>query len=433
MATLLLTTAGVLGLLAFFEPCTIATHTLFAVRAHQNPARRFPALLAIFFSRALLVIVLLLSLVALFPALRWSPVFTGGILLFLAAVYIVSRFTYVPIPHLEFYKLLPSSWTQNPGVRLGLTLPACTIPLFAVTAGLAVTVNSFPAAALAGFLFATLFTLPTAIAMFRGVSSSGRVVLERSSRITPFITAFLFILAAGYSIAPHIDLSLPTLKLMLQKPSLTGLALGFLTGLVFSFNPVSFTSIPVMLAYVTKARAKRHALLLGVAFVSGMILTHIVLGVTTAAGGEWIQRIMGRFWGLVLGPVLILLGLVWPGWLKIRLPWFGLKGRRVTGFWSAFLLGIPFSIAVCPFCSPALLVMLTASASIGSISFGFFLLLAFALGRSVPIIIGAWSVGWLESLQLFTGKQKWIELFAGIVLILSGLYLLNQYFFVIPI
>ncbi|MFQ6605258.1 MAG: cytochrome c biogenesis CcdA family protein [Fidelibacterota bacterium] len=428
MTELLLLSAAVLGLLAFFEPCTIATHTLFAVRAHQNPGHRLSALFTLFFSRVLLLITLLVIAVALAPAIRWMPALPGIILLFLAAVYIVSRFTYVPIPHLAFTKLLPSSRTQNPDVQLGLTLPACTIPLFAVILGLSMTVDSLPLAALAGLTFATFFTLPTAIIMVRGVSTKGQTFLEYSSRITPFLTAFLFIAAAVFSFAPVIDISLPTLKLILREPNFTGIALGFVAGLVFSFNPVSFTAIPVMLAYVTKARSKRRTLALGLAFVAGMIATHVTLGVASALGGGWMQNIMGRFWGLILGPVLIVLGLMWPGWLNIRLPWFGLKGRPVTGLGSAFLLGIPFSIAVCPFCSPALLVMLTASATTSSVPFGFFMLLSFALGRSIPVLIGAWSMGWLESMNIIGRYQNIIEIIAGIVLIASGIYFLNEFF-----
>ena len=138
------------------------------------------------------------------------------------------------------------------------------------------------------------------------------------------------------------------------------------------------------------------------------------------------------FLGLFLGPLLIVMGLMWSGWLNIRLPWFGVKGRKVTGLWGAFALGIPFTVAVCPFCTPALLVTLTASAAIGSVSFGFALLLAFALGRSIPILLGTWSMGWLESLRVFSRHQKSLETIAGVVLILTGLYLLNEYYFFIP-
>ena len=64
-------------------------------------------------------------------------------------------------------------------------------------------------------------------------------------------------------------------------------------------------------------------------------------------------------------------------------------------------------------------------------TFGAGLLLAFAAGRSLPIIIGAWSMGWLESLQILARHQKSVEIIAGVTLIISGLYLINEYLFII--
>lgn len=220
-----------------------------------------------------------------------------------------------------------------------------------------------------------------------------------------------------------------SLRLALEHASLAGLIVGFAAGFVFSFNPVAVAAIPVTLAYVTKAHAPRRALLLGGAFITGMVLTHVALGVGAALGGEWVRKVMGREWGLALGPLLIVLGLMWPGWLKLRLPWFSLRGARVAGVWGAFLLGIPFSVAICPFCTPALVVMLAAAAGIGSVAFGFALLLAFALGRAVPILLGAWAVGWLESLKVLTRWQKGFEIAGALALIGSGAYLINGYLF----
>ncbi|VAW76046.1 Cytochrome c-type biogenesis protein CcdA (DsbD analog) [hydrothermal vent metagenome] len=256
-------------------------------------------------------------------------------------------------------------------------------------------------------------------------------MLNHRARGGLYLVAVLLFSTALYFLVPLFDLSHDEFRVALQQANLTGIGLGFLAGFVFSFNPVSFAVIPVVLAYVTKAREERRALLLGGAFVAGMLVTHALLGVIAALGGEWVKAVMGRAWGLFLGPLLILLGLLWPGWLTLRLPWISLRAKRVTGVWGAFLLGIPFSVAVCPFCTPALLVALTASAAIGSVPFGLGLLLAFAAGRSVPIVLGAWSMGWLESLRLLSRYQKVFEMVAGLTLISTGLYLLNEYFFVI--
>ena len=226
-------------------------------------------------------------------------------------------------------------------------------------------------------------------------------------------------------------MDIESMRMALHEPSLFGLGLGFVAGFIFSFNPVAIAAIPVALAYVTKAREPRRAVRLGAAFIAGLVVTHIVLGVVAALGGGWVKAVMGRGWGLVLGPILIVLGLIWPGWLTLRLPWFSFRGRIVTGMGGAFLLASPFSVAICPFCTPALLVMLTATAAIGSVPFGIALLFAFAVGRAVPILLGAWGVGWLESLQVFARWQKTFEVIGGLTLLASGAYLLNEYFLIL--
>lgn len=95
-------------------------------------------------------------------------------------------------------------------------------------------------------------------------------------------------------------------------------------------------------------------------------------------------------------------------------------------------MGVPFSVAICPFCTPALIVLLGVAAGIGSPGFGAALLLAFALGRAIPILLGAIAVGWLGHLAALRRFHKVFEVIGGILLILSGLYMLNAYFVVVP-
>ena len=432
MEVVVLLSALLLGTLAFFEPCTIATHTLFTVHAHRKTSSGCcQQLLAVWLSRILLSVGLLVLAVSLLPAPTWQATTPSLILSAMALLYLVSRRVYIPVPHLSFYRLLPYGQRLPQAIQLGLTLPACTIPLFVVITGLVVTTQSITSAILAGALFASGFSLPMAVAAYRGIHKEGQDFLQHAAKGSPYLTAMLLFGAALYLLVPEFDLSGKALRGTLQHASWAGIGLSFLAGLVFSFNPVSFASIPVMLAYVTKAHEERRAILMGSAFVLGMIFTHVSLGVAAAISGEGVKAVLGREWALLLGPVLIILGLSWPGWIRLRLPWIGMRAKKVTGLWGAFLLAIPFSVAVCPFCTPALLVTLTASAAIGSVTYGFALLLAFALGRSIPIIIGAWSMGWLESLQILSRYQKIFEVIAGVVLILVGLYLLNEYFFFI--
>ena len=219
------------------------------------------------------------------------------------------------------------------------------------------------------------------------------------------------------------------LQQAVEHAGLATLAAGFLAGLVFSFNPVALASIPVSLAYVTKARSTQQSILFGVSFTAGMIVIQVMLGFAAGLGGSWAATLVGRQWGLVLGPALIILGLMWPGWIRLPLPSLGLRGKRPTTALGAFALGIIFAVAVCPVCTPALVILLGAAVGIASPVFGAIMLLVFALGRAIPIVLGAWAVGWMENLRVLARYQKGFEIAGAITLIASGLYMLNAYYF----
>jgi len=133
---------------------------------------------------------------------------------------------------------------------------------------------------------------------------------------------------------------------------------------------------------------------------------------------------------MLLGPVLIILGLIWGGWLRFTLPWFSAKGQRVATVWSAFMLSIPFTVGVCPVCSPGLLVVLSASAAVGSPYYGALLLFVFGIGRTLPVLLGACSMGYLESLKSLSRWHYYFEKTGGIAFIIMGLYLMNEYYFI---
>jgi len=218
----------------------------------------------------------------------------------------------------------------------------------------------------------------------------------------------------------------------LEQANLASIGIGFLLGFLFTFNPVALASIPVSLAYVTKATEAKKAMLFGAMFILGMVMTQAVLGLISGFGGQWVAQIIGRQWGLLLGPLLIVLGLMWPGWLRLPLPSIPMRARRVTSGWGASALGAAFAVAICPACTPALVILLGLVAGIGSPLFGLTLLLAFALGRALPLLLGAVAVGWLESLSVLKNYQKIFEIIGAFLLILSGLYMLNAYFFFLP-
>lgn len=223
-----------------------------------------------------------------------------------------------------------------------------------------------------------------------------------------------------------------SLQQALQHVGAAALVVSVLTGFFFSFNPVALAAIPVSLAYVTKARAPGRALTYGGMFIAGMVLTHVLLGAAAGFGGQGVESLLGRHWGVVLGPWLILMGLMWPGWFRMPFKGLSFRVKRASGSYGAFVLGVPFAIAICPVCTPALIVLLGVVAGVGSPGWGALLLLAFALGRAVPIALGAGAMGWLERLRPLSRYQRAFDTVGGVTLILAGLYMLNAYFFFVP-
>lgn len=189
-ATLLLA-AGALGLLSFFEPCTLATHALFAARAHAGPAApRRRALMQLLLSRTLL----LCALFATAAAIGWeeySAPAAVAMLGVMGAVYLVSRKLYLPVPHVEFFRLLPAHAGLAQAYKLGWTLPACTLPLVVIVT-LACALNQRPLiAAAAGWVFALMFTLPTLWDSTHGLDAAHRALLSRAADASPYVTAAL--------------------------------------------------------------------------------------------------------------------------------------------------------------------------------------------------------------------------------------------------
>ena len=189
-ATLLLM-AGALGLLSFFEPCTLATHALFAARAHAAPAAlRRRALVQLLLSRALLLCVLF----ATAAAIGWegySAPAASVMLSVMGAVYLISRKLYLPVPHVEFFRLLPAHAGLAQAYKLGWTLPACTLPLVLIVTLACALIQRPLIAVAAGGVFALMFTLPTLWDSSYGLDAAHRVFLGRAADASPYITAAL--------------------------------------------------------------------------------------------------------------------------------------------------------------------------------------------------------------------------------------------------
>lgn len=105
--------------------------------------------------------------------------------------------------------------------------------------------------------------------------------------------------------------------------------------------------------------------------------------------------------------------------------WMQIGG--LTGLAVAVVAGFLFSFTPVAFASISVILAYDTRARSPkeAISYG----LAFALGRCIPLVVGAISIGWLKSLQVVERWRHAFEVVDGLVLFSVGLYLMNETFF----
>jgi cytochrome c-type biogenesis protein len=165
----------------------------------------------------------------------------------------------------------------------------------------------------------------------------------------------------------------------------------------------------------------------GVFFVLGFSTVFILLGLGASALGSYLfdlRPILTKVGGIVV----VILGLHMTG--IIRIPFLQYDVRRQNapdrkyGYLSSFLLGVFFSAGWSPCVGPILGTILTLSLSSGSLSQGFWLLVAYSIGLAIPFLIAALEIGLVTTAIRRYGKVvHYIEVSMGVVMILVGLML----------
>ena len=138
---------------------------------------------------------------------------------------------------------------------------------------------------------------------------------------------------------------------------LAGMASALWLGVLTSISPCPLATNVVAISFVGKrVGSTGQVLLAGLLYTLGRMLTYLTLGTLVVAGllsipglSNFLQKYMNQ----ILGPLLILVGMVLLELIKIPLPAFGADekmNQRVekAGVWGAGLLGILFALSFCP-------------------------------------------------------------------------------------
>ena len=216
---------------------------------------------------------------------------------------------------------------------------------------------------------------------------------------------------------------------LLHPTSLLGYALVFLGGVLTSMGPCNMTMVPLIIGFISGSRdiSRRKAFSISLVFVTGLSITFMLLGVIAALMGGLIGG-GTRLWYYLVAFICIIVGLQMTGVISLTFPtWFGgirekIKTKGLTG---ALLLGLVSGLVASQCATPVLAAIVTyVIAKEASIIYGASLLLLYAFGRGIPIILAGTFSAILKNFQSLGKWSTKIEKIGGVIIIFVGFYFL---------
>lgn len=211
-----------------------------------------------------------------------------------------------------------------------------------------------------------------------------------------------------------------------------GVPLAFLGGVLAGFTPCTYPMIPITVAFIgSRAQGRRlKGFLLSLIYVSGMALIYSALGLMAALTGRLFGSLTMNPWVfLAVGNLCLCLALMMLE--VIPLPSFGffnrLQVRPMAGqdALSSFLVGGASALVMGPCTTPILGGLLTVVATGQQLLWGTLMLVAFAYGMGVLIILVGTFTGLLASLPRSGLWMRRIQRLFAVVMIGAA-----EYFFV---
>ncbi len=216
----------------------------------------------------------------------------------------------------------------------------------------------------------------------------------------------------------------------------------FFIGLMTAISPCPLATNITAIAYASKKiDNSKHTTIVSLLYTLGRMFTYVAIASLIVWFGVNVQSIslfLQKYGERILGPVLIIIGVIMLDIIKINLfksnaKLDSLKEKLAKkGFLGAFLLGVIFALAFCPFSGVLFFGMLIPLA----INAGDGLLIpsVFALATGLPVIILSlilvYSVSKLgtimNKIQTF---EKWMRKIVAVTFIIVGIYYTGIFLF----
>ncbi|MBI5225580.1 sulfite exporter TauE/SafE family protein [Candidatus Micrarchaeota archaeon] len=218
----------------------------------------------------------------------------------------------------------------------------------------------------------------------------------------------------------------------------TTIFIAFLAGIASFLSPCILPLVPVFISYMTGITgkqvekgmegAKLKIFLNTIFFVLGFSLVFSVLGIVLGSLLSSISYDVKLWMSKIGGIIIIAFGLYLVGALKLKF----LEGEHHIGhrkFSSTYLTSFVFGAVFAAGWTPCVGAILGSVLTLAIINPGsaFFLLLAYALGISVPFLIAGLFISQMSSFLKKLGPfLKYFNIVMGIVLIILGILILTD-------
>ena len=206
-------------------------------------------------------------------------------------------------------------------------------------------------------------------------------------------------------------------------------------------SPCGIGIIPLVVSYIenTDNPTRSRAFKISCAFCLGIIFNLMLVALITSGLGMLLGG-YERFLTLFVSVVFIVMGLHLTGIIHVKLFSFssGAKGTESQSLKGAIILGIVSGLAVGPcsiaYVSPVLSLAMSLASESGSFIVPVTLILAYALGYSLVIILaGTFAQIFAVYLQSERGDKvlKCVNILCGLGLIAAGLYFLYEMYYLL--
>ena len=183
-----------------------------------------------------------------------------------------------------------------------------------------------------------------------------------------------------------------------SAPFVSALVLGLLTAI----SPCPMATNNTAIGFIGKdIESKNRIFYKGLVYTLGRTVSYTLLAVIIFLGADQfkISGIFQQYGEKIIGPLLLVIGLVMLGIIKVNFPAFNritdrLRNRKKYSYWNVLLLGMVFALAFCPYSGVlyfGMLIPLSLSTS------GLHLPVVYAVATGIPVIIFAWLIAFTIS------------------------------------